>query len=102
MLAILRKTADGLISLSAFAGTLGLLFVTGVVLVDVIGRAFGAPLRGGQDFYQMGMVIIVFVTYQIKLKRTIYLDSSLGALAYIFDRCWYPFSRHVGHLLAYL
>ncbi|WP_180899988.1 TRAP transporter small permease [Martelella soudanensis] len=60
MLAMLRKVADGLVSLSALAGTLGLIFVTLVVLADVIGRAAGAPLRGAQDFYQMGMVIIVF------------------------------------------
>ncbi|MAM12910.1 MAG: hypothetical protein CML23_21165 [Rhizobiaceae bacterium] len=60
MLVTLRKAANGLISLSAFAGTLGLIFVTLVVLADVIGRAWGAPLRGAQDFYQMGMVIIVF------------------------------------------
>ncbi|WP_010139845.1 TRAP transporter small permease [Oceanicola sp. S124] len=60
MLASLRKIADGLISLSAFVGTLGLIFVTLVVLVDVVGRTFGAPLNGGQDYTQMGMVIIVF------------------------------------------
>ena len=60
MLSTLRRLADGLISLSALAGTLGLIFVTLVVLVDVIGRAAGAPLRGAQDLYQMGMVIIVF------------------------------------------
>ena len=45
MLVTLRKAANGLISLSAFAGTLGLIFVTLVVLADVIGRAWGEPLR---------------------------------------------------------
>ncbi|WP_235865371.1 TRAP transporter small permease [Alloyangia mangrovi] len=57
---MLQKTADGLISLSAFLGTLGLLFVVGVIVVDVIGRNFGMPLYGAQDLVIMTMVIIVF------------------------------------------
>ncbi|WP_172298946.1 TRAP transporter small permease [Pseudoruegeria sp. HB172150] len=56
----LRKIADGLIGLSAAIGSLGLLVVVGVILVDVIGRAFGSPLFGSQDMVTMGMVIIVF------------------------------------------
>lgn len=60
MRAMLQKTADGLISLSAFLGTLGLLFVVGVIVVDVIGRNFGMPLYGAQDLVIMTMVIIVF------------------------------------------
>lgn len=60
MLSSLRKIADGLISLSAFLGTAGLIFVTLVVICDVIGRTFGHQLRGAQDYSQMGMVIIVF------------------------------------------
>ncbi|KAA2314709.1 TRAP transporter small permease [Pseudooceanicola sediminis] len=60
MYSSLKRLADGLINLSSFLGTLGLIFVTSTVLVDVIGRFFGAPLRGAQDFTQMGMVIIVF------------------------------------------
>ncbi len=60
MLGTLRKVADGLISLSAFLGTIGLIFVTLTVIVDVVGRSFGHPLRGAQDYSQMGMVIIVF------------------------------------------
>lgn len=96
MLAILRKTADGLISLSAVAGTLGLLFVTGVVLVDVIGRAFGAPLRGGQDFYQMGMVIIVFGGMALcdKLGGHVSVD--------IFERHFPDRFNHVVDILAAL
>ncbi|WP_368074615.1 TRAP transporter small permease [Alloyangia pacifica] len=54
------KDRDGLISLSAFLGTLGLLFVVGVIVVDVIGRNFGMPLYGAQDLVIMTMVIIVF------------------------------------------
>lgn len=60
MLAILRKVADGLIGLSAMVGTLALIAVVGVILVDVVGRYFGSPLWGAQDYSQMGMVIIVF------------------------------------------
>ncbi|MDF0603013.1 TRAP transporter small permease [Psychromarinibacter sp. C21-152] len=57
---LMRKLADGLISLSAFLGTLGLLTELVIILVDVIGRAFGAPLYGSQDITTMAMVILVF------------------------------------------
>ena len=56
----LRKLADGLIGLSAAIGTLGLLVEVGVILVDVTGRAFGAPLYGSQDLITMTMVLVVF------------------------------------------
>lgn len=60
MLATLRKAADGLIGLSATIGTLGLLAVVGVILVDVIGRALGKPLYGSQDLITMAFVLVVF------------------------------------------
>lgn len=56
----LRKLTDGLIGLSALAGGLCLLGLVGVILVDVVGRAFGAPLFGSQDLVTMGMAILVF------------------------------------------
>lgn len=52
--------ADGLIGLSASIGAIALIFVMGVIVVDVIGRAFGSPLYGGHDITTMTMVIIVF------------------------------------------
>lgn len=60
MHAFLLRLADRLISLSAFVGTLGLIVEVVVILVDVIGRYFGAPLVGAQDLSQMSMVFIVF------------------------------------------
>lgn len=60
MLDILRKGADGLIGLSAFIGTLGLLAVVGVILIDVVGRALGHPLYGSQDIITMSFVLVVF------------------------------------------
>lgn len=60
MLTVLRRVADGLIRLAAIFGTIALLIEVSVILVDVVGRYFGAPLRGAQDVTQMGMVIIVF------------------------------------------
>ena len=39
---------------------LGLLFVVAVIVVDVVGRNFGAPLYGAQDLVMMTMVIVVF------------------------------------------
>ncbi len=60
MLVPLQKLTDRLIGLSAFIGTLGLLFVVSVIVVDVIGRNFGMPLYGSQDLITMTMVLIVF------------------------------------------
>ena len=56
----LRSVVDRLIGLSNILGSVALALVTIVILIDVIGRYFGAPLRGAQDIGQMGMVIIVF------------------------------------------
>ncbi len=55
-----RRGADRLIALAAVIGTLGLLAEVGVILVDVVGRAFGRPLYGSQDMIMMSMVILVF------------------------------------------
>lgn len=60
MLTRLQNWTDRLISLSAFVGTAGLLFVVGVIIVDVVGRNFGRPLYGAQDMVTMTMVLIVF------------------------------------------
>ncbi|MGB3244771.1 MAG: TRAP transporter small permease, partial [Sulfitobacter sp.] len=60
MLLTLRKVADGLISLSATFGALGLVVEIVVILIDVIGRALGSPLYGSQDMITMTMVILVF------------------------------------------
>lgn len=56
----IRGLADRLISLSAAIGTAGLLAEVAVILFDVIGRMFGAPLFGSQDLITMGMTIVVF------------------------------------------
>lgn len=56
----LQKLTDRLISLSAIVGTLGLLLVVSVIIIDVIGRNFGTPLYGSQDIIIMIMVLIVF------------------------------------------
>ena len=56
----LRRIADRLIALSAIIGSLGLLFEVVVILIDVIGRAYGKPLFGSLDLITMTMVIVVF------------------------------------------
>ncbi len=56
----LRKAADKLIGLSAFFGSIGLILVVMVILADVIGRFFDAPLLGARDVFEMTMVIVVF------------------------------------------
>ena len=60
MLERIRTLADRLIGLSAAIGSTALLCVVVVVLIDVIGRAFGKPLYGGQDITTMATVILVF------------------------------------------
>lgn len=60
MLVQLRTWADRLIGLSANIGALGLMVEVAVILIDVIGRAFGYPLYGSQDVITMAMVILVF------------------------------------------
>lgn len=60
MILTLRKVADGLIGLSATIGALALVVEIIVILVDVIGRAFGYPLYGSQDLITMVMVLLVF------------------------------------------
>ena len=56
----IRNVADKLIGLSATIGSVGLLAEMIIILIDVIGRAFGAPLYGSQDLVIMTMVIVVF------------------------------------------
>lgn len=60
MLNATRKLADGLIALSATVGALGLILEVLILLADVIGRAFGAPIYGSQDMITMTMVMVVF------------------------------------------
>ncbi|MCB1336700.1 MAG: TRAP transporter small permease [Maritimibacter sp.] len=60
MLGHVQKGADGLTRLSALVATLGLITQVVVILVDVVGRYFGAPLKGAQDISEMAMVLIVF------------------------------------------
>lgn len=57
---LLRTFADRLINLSVSIGACGLLFSVGVILIDVIGRAFGRPLYGSQDLTITAMVLLVF------------------------------------------
>lgn len=56
----LRRLADRLIGLAAVIGSAGLLVEVVVILVDVVGRAFGHPLVGSYDLTTMTMVIVVF------------------------------------------
>ncbi len=60
MLARMRIWADRLIGLSANIGALGLIVEVVVILIDVVGRAFGSPLYGSQDMITMAMVVLVF------------------------------------------
>ncbi len=57
---LLRGAVDRLIDLSAALGALALVVIMAVVVVDVIGRYFGAPLYGAQDIQQMTAVFVVF------------------------------------------
>ena len=79
----LRRLADGLIGLSAAIGALALLVEVGVILADVIGRAFGHPLFGSQDVVTMAMVVLVFGGMAL-------CDRNGGHIAVdLFER-WFP------------
>lgn len=56
----MRSIADRLIGLSANLGIAGIFVEVTVILIDVIGRAFGAPLFGSQDIETMAMLVVVF------------------------------------------
>lgn len=60
MLALARTIADRLVSLSAFLGAVALAVISLTVIVDVVGRLFGAPLYGARDIVQMAAVFVVF------------------------------------------
>ncbi|MGZ9808872.1 TRAP transporter small permease [Pseudoroseicyclus sp. H15] len=60
MLVTLRKIADGLINLAAVVGSIALIVEVVVILIDVVGRYFGAPLTGAQDISTMGLAVLVF------------------------------------------
>lgn len=60
MSAFLRKSVDGLVTLSAVLGAVALVVVAAVVMINVVGRAFGQPLYGAQDIVQMAAIFVVF------------------------------------------
>ena len=60
MIARLDRLAAGLTGLAAIFGTIGLLVEVVVILADVVGRYFDAPLQGAQDVSTMTMLIVVF------------------------------------------
>ena len=60
MLGRLDRIAAGLTGLAAFFGILGLIAEVVMILADVIGRYFNAPIQGAQDVSTMAMVIVVF------------------------------------------
>ena len=57
---LLQRAVDGLVTLSAVAGSVALIVIVATVLVDVVGRYFGSPLYGAQDIVQMAAVFVVF------------------------------------------
>ena len=56
MIGTMRRIADGLIAVAATIGSIGLVAEAVIILVDVVGRAVGAPLFGSQDLITMVMV----------------------------------------------
>ncbi len=79
----LRRAADGLINLSAAIGAIALIVEMGVILADVIGRALGAPLRGGQDVSTMTMIVVVFGAMAL-------CDRMGGHIAVDLLERWFP------------
>jgi TRAP-type C4-dicarboxylate transport system permease small subunit len=56
----IERIVDALVTLSAVAGAAALLVIVVTVLLDVVGRYFGAPLYGAQDIVQMAAIFVVF------------------------------------------
>lgn len=91
-----RKLADRLIGLSATIGALGLVVEVLVILVDVVGRAFGHPLYGSQDLITMTMVILVFGAMAL-------CDRGGGHIAVdLFERYYPPAMNRMIDILAAL
>jgi TRAP-type C4-dicarboxylate transport system permease small subunit len=57
---IAKRVADFLADASVAVGGAALVAAGAIIVVDVVGRVFGAPLRGAQDLAQMALVLIVF------------------------------------------
>ena len=49
-----------LVRLAALLGGIALVGLTAVIMIDVVGRLFGAPLYGSRDIVQMASVFVVF------------------------------------------
>lgn len=96
MLRALDNLAGRVIALSAFLGTLGLLTEVVVILADVTGRYFGAPIRGAQDITQMSMVVLVFGGMAI-------CDRQGGHIAVdLFERHFPNWMNRLGDIVAAL
>lgn len=54
------RLLDKVIDLAVLIGGAALLFLTGLIMADVTGRYFGAPITGAQDLIQMTAVFVVF------------------------------------------
>lgn len=92
----LRTFADRLIGLSATIGALALIVEVGVILVDVIGRAFGHPMYGSQDLITMVMVILVFGAMAL-------CDRNGGHIAVdLFERYYPPLMNRIIDVVAAL
>lgn len=92
----LRTFADRLIGLSATIGALALILEVGVILVDVIGRAFGHPMYGSQDLITMIMVILVFGAMAL-------CDRNGGHIAVdLFERYYPPLMNRIIDVVAAL
>jgi TRAP-type C4-dicarboxylate transport system permease small subunit len=72
----LRRAVDRLIDLSAALGALALIVIAAIVVIDVVGRYFGAPLHGAMDIQQMAAVFVVFggMAYCDRQGRHIVVD----------------------------
>lgn len=96
MLDHLDRLAAGLTRLAAFIGILGLLVEVTIILADVVGRYFDAPVRGAQDISTMMMVILVFGGMAL-------CDRVGGHIAVdLFESRMAPWLRHLGDTVSAL
>lgn len=60
MFSLARRLVDRLVDIAAAIAAIALVVLMCVVIVDVIGRFFGSPLRGAQDIVKMAFIFVVF------------------------------------------
>lgn len=88
MLSGIQRVVGFLVSAAALLGGAALVFLVGVICVDVVGRFFGSPLYGSRDLVQMGAVLVIFggMAYADRREGHIQVDILANAFSPAMNR----------------